>query len=116
MPMNEAQGAMVDRVRALLVDDPTLDEKSMFGSRAFLLNDRIAVAVFRDADLLIRVDVEQETTLMLEPGAGRAMMGAKKRDMGPGWMLVDHGSLADDDRLLFWVDAARDHNRRAALS
>lgn len=116
MPMNETQSAMADRVRALLADDPSLTEKSMFGSRAFMLDDRIAVAVFGGSDLLIRVDVEQEDTLLLEPGAGRALMGAKKREMGPGWMLIDHDSLADDERLLFWVDVAREHNRQAGSS
>ncbi|GAA1933214.1 hypothetical protein GCM10009775_26500 [Microbacterium aoyamense] len=112
--MNEAQSAMADRVRSLLADEPTLTEKSMFGSRAFMVNDRILVAVFREADLLIRVDEEQEAVLMLEPGAGRAYMGPKKRDMGPGWLLIESDAIADDDRLLFWVDAARERNRAEA--
>lgn len=114
MPMTEAQNGMADRVRALLADDATLSEKSMFGSRAFLLNDRIAVAVFGEADLLIRVVPEQEELLMREPGAARATMGPRRRDMGPGWMLIDHETLADDDRLLFWIDVARDRNRSEA--
>ncbi len=113
MPMSEAQHAMSDRVRALLVDDPTLTEKSMFGSRAFLLGERILVAVFSGADLLVRVDAEQDDVLLLEPGAARAEMGAKKRTMGPGWLLIDHDSLADDERLLFWIDVAREYNDAA---
>lgn len=107
---SEAQHALIDRVRALLVDDPTLTEKSMFGSRAFLLDDRIVVAVFSGADLLVRVSAEQDAVLLLEPGAARAEMGAKKRSMGPGWLLVANEALSDDERLLFWIDVAREHN------
>lgn len=113
MPMSEAQHALSDRVRALLADDPTLTEKSMFGSRAFLLDDRIVVAVFSGADLLVRVDAEQDDVLLLEPGAARAEMGAKRRTMGPGWLVVSSETLADDERLLFWIDVAREFNATA---
>lgn len=112
MPMSEAQSALSDRVRAILSDEPSLHEKSMFGSRAFMVNDKIVVAVFKEADLLIRVDPADEDVLMLQPGAGRAYMGPARRDMGPGWMLVEHTALDDDDALLTWVDTARDFNRR----
>ncbi|WP_439594146.1 TfoX/Sxy family protein [Microbacterium sp.] len=111
MPMNEAQSAMADRVRALLADEPSLSEKSMFGSRAFMVDDRIVVAVFRAADLLVRVDEAHESEYMLEPGAGRAFMGPNRRDMGPGWLLIERAAIADDERLLFWVDAARARGR-----
>ncbi|GAA5032426.1 TfoX/Sxy family protein [Microbacterium fluvii] len=109
--MSEAQSTLADRTRALLAGEPDLTEKAMFGSRAFLLDERIVVAVMRDARLLVRVGVEDAATLMLEPGAGPATMGPNQREMGPGWLLVEPDALADDERLLFWVDAARGFNR-----
>lgn len=111
MPMSEAQCDLADRVRALLSDEVALTEKAMFGSRAFLLDDRIVVAVMGDAALLVRVGREDAATLTLEPGAGPAVMGPRRREMGPGWLLVAPGAVADDERLLFWVDAAREHRR-----
>ncbi|RLK49710.1 TfoX/Sxy family protein [Microbacterium telephonicum] len=111
MPLSEAQGELTDRVRALLADEPDLEEKAMFGSRAFLLDEKIVVAVFRDASLLVRVHVEEAASLVLEPGASPAVMGPQRREMGPGWLLVDHDHLDDDTRLLFWLDAARDFRR-----
>jgi len=111
MPMSEAQQELTDRTRALLADESDLTEKAMFGSHAFLLDDRIVVAVMRDAHLLVRVSVEDAATLTLEAGAARAVMGPNQREMGPGWLLVAPDALADDDRLLFWIDAAREFNR-----
>ncbi|TQJ32403.1 TfoX/Sxy family protein [Microbacterium sp. SLBN-146] len=112
MPVNEAQSALADRVRALLSDEADLTEKAMFGSRAFLLDDRIAVAVFSAPALLVRVDAEDAASLALEPGASPAVMGPQRREMGPGWLLIDSDHLTSDEQLLFWVDAARDFQRR----
>jgi len=111
MPMSEAQRELADRVRAMLSDAPDLTEKAMFGSRAFLLAGKIVVAVFADSSLLVRVDADETAELSLEPGASPAVMGRSRREMGPGWMQVERSALADDDRLLFWLDAARDFHR-----
>lgn len=109
--MNEAQSAMADRVRALLADEPGVTEKAMFGSRAFLLDEKIVVAVFSSAELLVRVGDEDGPTLALEPGASPAAMGPRRREMGPGWLTVDPAHLEDDGSLLAWIDAARDFHR-----
>jgi hypothetical protein len=65
----------------------------------------------RDAELLVRVSVDDAATLTLEAGAAPAVMGPNRREMGPGWLLVAADALADDERLLFWIDAAREFNR-----
>lgn len=114
--MSEAQQALTDRTRALLADDADLTEKRMFGSHAFLLDGRIVVAVMRDAQLLVRVSVDDAATLTLEAGAAPAVMGPNRREMGPGWLLVAADALADDERLLFWIDAAREFNRLGPLT
>jgi hypothetical protein len=31
--------------------------------------------------------------------------------MGPGWIAVASASVADDEDLSFWLDAALEHNR-----
>ncbi|MCT9821217.1 TfoX/Sxy family protein [Microbacterium sp. W1N] len=109
--MSEAQRVMADRVRAVLSDEPALTEKALFGTRAFLLDERIVVAVFGDAGLLVRVGADDTEGFLLEPDASPAVMGPRRREMGPGWLLVDGERLTDDERLLFWVDAAREFHR-----
>ncbi|WP_260980521.1 TfoX/Sxy family protein [Microbacterium paludicola] len=104
--MDAAAAEMADRVRALLMSEPGLEEKRMFGTRAFLLDGRILVGVRAGAVLLVRVTPERGTTLLTEPGVAVAVMGAKS--MGPSWLDVAPTVLADDEALMFWIDAARE--------
>lgn len=108
--MNEKRAEMADRLRALLAGEPTLEEKSMFGSIAFMVNGRILVATWGDGHLLVRVDPEQSADLQLRDGVSQAEMGAKRTSMGPGWLDVDADVLRGDDALLEWIDIAREFN------
>lgn len=97
---------LADRVRALLMSEPGLEEKRMFGTRAFLLNGRILVGTRKNGVLLVRVTDEKSTALLTEPGVSVAVMGAKT--MGPSWLDVSSTVISDDEALMFWIDAARE--------
>ena len=104
--MTPEQHRLVQRVRALVDDEPDVREVSMFGGRAIMVNDKMIVSAGKSGDLLVRA----HEALLDEPGATQAQMGAG-RDMGPGWITVAPEAIANDERLAFWVDVARDHNR-----
>ena len=70
--MTAAQSALIDRLRALLADEPVLREVSMFGGRSFMVNEKMLVSALQDGGLLVRVDVEQHDELLREPGAAQA--------------------------------------------
>ena len=108
--MTTEQHRLVLRVRALVDDEPDVREVSTFGGRAIMVNDKMIVSAGKSGDLLVRADAERHEALLDEPGATQAQMGAG-RDMGPGWITVAPEAIADDERLAFWVDVARDHNR-----
>lgn len=97
---------LADRVRSLLMSEPGLDEKRMFGTRAFLLDGRILVGARKEGVLLVRVTAERGTALLTEPGASVAVMGAKS--MGPGWIDVEPAAIEGDEALMFWIDHARE--------
>ena len=97
---------LADRIRALLGAQAGLEEKDMFGSRAFLLDGRILVGSRKGGMLLIHVSDEQAATLLLRPGASRAVMGS--RTMKSGWLDVAAEVLDDDGELMFWLDVARE--------
>ena len=108
--MTPEQHRLVQRVRTLVDDGPDVREVSMFGGRAIMVNDKMIVSAGKTGDLLVRVAADRHETLLGEPGAEQARMGAG-RDMGLGWITVAPEGIADDGRLAFWVDMAMRHNR-----
>ena len=108
--MTPEQHHLVQRVRALVDDEPDVREVPMFGGRAIMVNDKMIVSAGKTGDLLVRVAADRHETLLSEPGAEQAQMGAG-RDMGLGWITVAPEAIADDARLAFWVNVAMRHNR-----
>lgn len=110
--MTQQQAAMVERLRALLTDEPSIREVSMFGGRSFLVDDKMIASVRGNGDLLVRVARERDGELVEMPGASPAEMGAG-RSMGPGWVSVSADSITSDERLSFWIGVALEHNQSA---
>ena len=108
--MTPEQRALIQRIQPLVTDQSDVREVSMFGGRAIMVNDKMIVSAGKAADLLVRVDAAQHDTLLSEPGAAQAEMGAGRR-MGPGWITVSSEAIADDECLSFWVDAAMSYNK-----
>lgn len=108
--MTPEQHHLVQRIRALVDDEPDVREVPMFGGRAIMVNDKMIVSAGKAGDLLVRVAADRHETLLSEPGAEQAQMGAG-RVMRPGWITVAPEAIADDDRLAFWIDVAMRHNR-----
>lgn len=105
--MDAAGLELADRIRALLATELDLEEKSMFGSRAFLVGGRILVGARKHGVLLVRVSDERGALLVDRVGATWAVMGG--RTMAPRWIDVGPEGTATDDELMFWLDAAREH-------
>ena len=80
--MTPEQHHLVQRVRALVDEEPDVREVSMFGGRAIMVNDKMIVSAGQTGDLLVRIDAELHAALLAEPGAAQAQMGTG-RDMGP---------------------------------
>lgn len=105
MPYDEQ---LADRIRDLLVAEPSLTEKRMFGGLAFLIGGHLAVAASHTGGLLCRVDREDQEAALARPHTAPMVM--KGREMA-GWIRVDGAGFAEDDDLRFWVDAGAEHAR-----
>ncbi|CAN5326394.1 hypothetical protein BH20ACT3_BH20ACT3_03840 [soil metagenome] len=99
------QAELVERLRDLLADEPTTREISMFGGRAFLVDERIVVSVWKNGDLLVRVAAERTDELRALPGAAPAEMGSGRR-MGAGWITVAAEAIVADGPLSDWLAAS----------
>lgn len=105
--MDAAGVELADRIRALVGAELALEEKRMFGSRAFLVDGRILAASRGGGVLLVRVGEENGAALVGRPGASPAQMGAKT--MGNSWLDIAPSAIESDDELMSWLDAAREN-------
>ncbi|MFT3716539.1 MAG: TfoX/Sxy family protein [Gordonia sp. (in: high G+C Gram-positive bacteria)] len=110
---SEAQSSLAERLRELLRGQGEVREVSMFGGRAFMVNDKIAFSAGKGGDLLVRVNADDHGRLCSRDGAAQAVMSGG-RVMGPGWISVAPEAL-DADGLAEWVDVGLDYNRSVTL-
>lgn len=108
--MTPEQTDLVERLRALVAEEPVTREVSMFGGRSFMVNEKMIVSALKNGGLLVRVAADRHDELLRRPGAAQAEMGPG-RDMGPGWIEVNATALGDDEQLSSWVAIAMEHNR-----
>ncbi|WP_315209576.1 TfoX/Sxy family protein [Actinomyces massiliensis] len=106
----QEQEALLARLRKLLEDEPISREISMFGARAIMVRGKMLCCARKDGNLLAHIDPAADAEMSRQPGASPAEMGPG-REMGPGWLNVAADSIADDDRLQFWLDACLALNR-----
>ncbi|MFC5730221.1 MULTISPECIES: TfoX/Sxy family protein [Nocardioides] len=91
---------LAERIRELLVDQPDLSEKKMFGGLAFLVGGNMAVAASGQGGLLVRVDPDQTEELLASTAA--FPMEMRGRSM-KGWLRVDSTDVRTEQQLGAWV-------------
>ncbi|MCU1642753.1 MAG: hypothetical protein JWN03_3028 [Nocardia sp.] len=93
---------LADRIRdALGPALPEVVEKKLFGGLAFLVGGNMAVAASGRGGLMVRLDPENYTDLLV-PGAVETMvMGGRETR---GWVRVTTETVEDDDALIEWVE------------
>jgi TfoX/Sxy family transcriptional regulator of competence genes len=92
---------LADRIRRLLVGEPHVSERKMFGGLAFLIGGNMAVAASGEGGILVRVDPQQSDDLV-------AMSSARPMEMRgrtmQGWLRVDSEDVRAPDELARWVE------------
>ena len=99
---------LVDRIRALVVDEADLSEKTMFGGLAFLIGGNMAIAASGQGGLLVRVDPASSDELVETTSARVAEM--RGRPMA-GWLRVDAEDVPTRSELARWVELGTSYAR-----
>jgi len=94
-------GELAHRIRGVLVGEPGLSEKLMFGGLAFLIDDHLAVSASSKGGLLVRIDPALTASLVNGPHVRPFQM--RGREMS-GWLWVDGEVLKTNDELRRWVN------------
>ena len=92
---------LAGRIRDIVLGEPGLSERRMFGGLAFLVHGNMAVSASGQGGLLLRVDPAQSGSLVDEQHVRRAEMRGREMD---GWLRVDAELIQTDDALARWVD------------
>ena len=99
---------LAERVRALLVLEPDVVEKRMFGGLSFLIGGHLAVGVSGTGGLLMRAEPGETEELLAQPHVEPFVMRGRAMN---GWVRVHAEGVADDGELRRWVEAGLGHAR-----
>lgn len=99
---------LAERIRDLLVAEPGLTEKKMFGGLAFLLDGHMAVAVSGQGGIMVRVERDQTERLIATTIAEPMVM--KDREI-QGWVRVSTHGVRRRRQLERWVTRGSERAR-----
>ncbi len=99
---------LADRIRELIVGEPDVTEKKMFGGLAFLIGGNMAVAASGQGGVLVRIDPAQSDNLVATTNA--RLMEMRGRQM-QGWLRVDSADVRTKRQLAKWVERGTTYAR-----
>ena len=98
---------LASRISAVLVDEPGVVEKKMFGGLCYMVNGHMCCGIVRD-ELMLRIGPDQYSTLLDKPHAremdftGRALKGM---------LYIGREGIKTKRQLSTWIDRALAFNR-----
>ena len=99
---------LVDRIRALVVEEAGLTEQKMFGGLAFLIGGNMAIAASGQGGILVHADPDRSDELVSETDA--YLMEMRGREMR-GWLRVDSEHVRTEPELAKWVEVGTSYAR-----
>lgn len=97
---------LANRIREILAGTANVDERSMFGGLAFLVNGNMAVAASRAGGLMVRVPAQDTAELLARDHVEPMVMAGRQRR---GWLRVTPDGVRTKRQLLPWVTRATDY-------
>ena len=96
------------RIRNALSRLPQVTEKKMFGSLAFLINDRMCLTAGPDK-IMCRIDPALHETAVSKPGCRTVVMRGREYK---GYIYVNEQYLQLTNDLDYWITLALDYNKK----
>ena len=106
--------ALADRIREYLVEIPniTVEEKTMFGGLAFLVNDKMCINIGEDV-LMCRFAPERTEEIAEREGFLPVVMRGKELK---GYCYVEEFGFKKKEDFVFWLELCLEFNSRAKNS
>jgi len=103
---------LANRIRELLLNKRSVEEKKMMGGLTFMVNNKMCVGILKD-DLMARIDPEVYESALERRGCRE--MDFTGRPM-KGFVFIDPEGTKSTKNLEFWIKLALDYNERAKAS
>ena len=97
---------LANRIRELVMSEPGVTEKKMFGGLAFLINGNMAVSASGKGGLLLHVEPDETDKLLAKPHAHPFEMRGREMQ---GWLRVDAEGVKSRAQLERWVSRGVDY-------
>ncbi|SDM00567.1 TfoX N-terminal domain-containing protein [Oryzisolibacter propanilivorax] len=108
-PLLDATLQLIDAVRAALAErlgaQDVVDERTLFGCHAFMVNGKLCLGVKGEA-LLVRLPPAQHASVAEQPGVREL----DARGGMPGYFWIDPAGYATQAQWQHWLDAALAYN------
>jgi TfoX/Sxy family transcriptional regulator of competence genes len=109
MAINEK---LTNRVRECLAATDKVTEKKMFSGIAFLVDEKLCIAV-RNDNIMLRIDPLWHDDLVEQDGCSSMVMRGKDLE---GYVVVEERVLDTKKQLRYWLKLALDYNPIAQRS
>jgi len=103
---------LANRIRELLLNKRSVEEKKMMGGLTFMVNNKMCVGILKD-DLMARIDPEVYESALERRGCRE--MDFTGRPM-KGFVFIDPEGTKSKKDLEYWIKLALDYNKRAKAS
>ena len=108
--MTGRDSELLNRVRAALARVPSVKEKMMFGSTAFMVRGKLCVSA-RAGRIMCRIDPAIHDAALERDGYRTVVMRGKEYR---GYVYVSEDALRTSGDLKYWVDLALNYNKTIA--
>lgn len=101
---------LTQRVRELLAGLPKVEEKKMFGSIGFMVNDKLCIGVgdYNQYAMMVRVGKEKYDEALKRSGAAPMIMRGREYK---GYISLVAEAVESQKDLEYWVNLALDYNK-----
>src|SRR6476659_396087 len=103
---------LAKRIRTALSHLPNVKEKKMFGSLAFMVNDKMCITA-GPGRIMCRIDPALHDDAVKSKSVRPVIMKGKEYK---GFVHVDEESIKSKKDLDHWIELALDHNKTAKSS
>ena len=94
-------------VRSVLAPLPIVREKKMFGKRAFMVNDKLCIAIGKE-EIMCRINPGLHASLLDRKECEPVIM--KGREM-KGYVYIKNTYLQEAKEIQYWMDICLEYNK-----